>query len=112
MFSTDPPKKNCWITLGKFQSRNPLFEFLFVTKTRNSYKKLPCFRSMDRPSNTFVLDKKSLQLTLLSLIQDDRFIDLVHSQYLKVVRTRAAKIIQQAQSPSQHPSTPTPPQQP
>lgn len=37
------------------------------------------------------LDKKSLQLTLLSLLQDDRFIDLVHSQYLKVVRTRAAK---------------------
>lgn len=34
------------------------------------------------------LDKKSLQLSLLSLIQDDRFIDLIHAQYLKVVRAR------------------------
>lgn len=37
------------------------------------------------------LDKKSLQLALLSLIQDDRFLDLLHSQYLKVVRTRTRK---------------------
>ena len=37
------------------------------------------------------LDKKSLQLALLSLIQDDRFLDLLHSQYLKVVHTRAKK---------------------
>jgi hypothetical protein len=44
-----------------------------------------------------VLDKKSLQLTLLSLLQDDRFLDLVHSQYLKVVRARAAKQQQQQQ---------------
>jgi hypothetical protein len=38
------------------------------------------------------LDKKSLELTPLSLLQDDRFLDLVHSQYLKVVRPRAASI--------------------
>ena len=38
------------------------------------------------------LDKKSLQLSLLSLIQDDRFIDLIHSQYVKVVRARATKL--------------------
>ena len=38
-----------------------------------------------------VLDKKSLQLSLLSLIQDDRFLDLIHAQYLKVVHTRAAR---------------------
>jgi mRNA-decapping enzyme 1B len=37
------------------------------------------------------LDKKSLQLALLSLIQDDRFLDLVHSQYLRVVHARAKK---------------------
>jgi mRNA-decapping enzyme 1B len=35
------------------------------------------------------LDKKSLQLALLSLIQDDRFLDLLHSQYLRVVHARA-----------------------
>ena len=37
------------------------------------------------------LDKKSLQLALLSLIQDDRFLDLVHSQYLRVAQARAKK---------------------
>lgn len=36
-----------------------------------------------------VLDKKSLQLSLLSLIQDERFLDLIHAQYLKVVHRRA-----------------------
>ena len=35
------------------------------------------------------LDKKSLQLALLSLIQDDRFLDLLHAQYLKVAHARA-----------------------
>ncbi|GKY93386.1 hypothetical protein MPSEU_000306200 [Mayamaea pseudoterrestris] len=35
------------------------------------------------------LDKKSLQLALLSLIQDDRFLDLLHSQYLRVIHSRA-----------------------
>lgn len=34
------------------------------------------------------LDKKSLQLALLSLIQDDRFLDLLHAQYLKVHHAR------------------------
>jgi mRNA-decapping enzyme 1B len=37
------------------------------------------------------LDKKSLQLALLSLIQDDRFLDLLHSQYLRVVHARVKK---------------------
>mmetsp|Transcript_5142 Transcript_5142/g.3612 ORF Transcript_5142/g.3612 Transcript_5142/m.3612 type:complete len:92 (+) Transcript_5142:30-305(+) len=34
------------------------------------------------------LDKKSLQLSLMSLLQEDKFIDLIHAQYLKVVRAR------------------------
>ncbi|KAL7543775.1 hypothetical protein ACHAXR_013088 [Thalassiosira sp. AJA248-18] len=42
-----------------------------------------------------VLDKKSLQLSLLSLIQDERFLDLIHAQYLKVVHTRTARQQQQ-----------------
>ena len=37
------------------------------------------------------LDKKSLQLALLSLIQDDRFVDLLHAQYLKVAHARASR---------------------
>uniref|UniRef100_A0A7R9WPS0 mRNA-decapping enzyme C-terminal domain-containing protein n=1 Tax=Craspedostauros australis TaxID=1486917 RepID=A0A7R9WPS0_9STRA len=37
------------------------------------------------------LDKKSLQLALLSLIQDERFLDLLHAQYLKVAHARAHK---------------------
>lgn len=40
-------------------------------------------------SNNLVLDKKSLQLSLLSLIQDERFLDLIHAQYLKVAQARA-----------------------
>ena len=43
------------------------------------------------PSQNIVLDKKSLQLSLLSLLQDDRFIDLIHAQYLKVVQKRAER---------------------
>jgi mRNA-decapping enzyme 1B len=38
-----------------------------------------------------VLDKKSLQLSLLSLIQDERFLDLIHAQYLKVAHARAGR---------------------
>jgi mRNA-decapping enzyme 1B len=37
------------------------------------------------------LDKKSLQLALLSLIQDDRFLDLLHAQYLKVHHARTSR---------------------
>jgi mRNA-decapping enzyme 1B len=42
--------------------------------------------SNNTSSNANALDKKSLQLALLSLIQEDRFLDLLHAQYLKVVR--------------------------
>ena len=42
------------------------------------------------PQN-MVLDKRSLQLSLMSLIQDDRFLDLLHAQYLKVARARETK---------------------
>jgi mRNA-decapping enzyme 1B len=53
------------------------------------------------PPDAVALDKKSLQLALLSLIQDERFLDLLHTQYLKVVRSRAKKQQQQQQ---QHPA--------
>lgn len=38
-----------------------------------------------------VLDKKSLQLSLMSLLNDERFLDLIHAQYLKVARARENK---------------------
>lgn len=38
-----------------------------------------------------VLDKKTLQLTLLSLIQDERFIDLIHAKYLTIANARTGK---------------------
>jgi hypothetical protein len=49
--------------------------------------------SSPHPSSStqhLVLDKKNLQLTLLSLLHDDRFLDLIHAQYLKVVHRRQA----------------------
>ena len=48
-------------------------------------------RNSPAPHHNLVLDKKSLQLSLLSLIQDERFLDLIHAQYLKVVHSRAAR---------------------
>jgi mRNA-decapping enzyme 1B len=37
-----------------------------------------------------VLEKKNLQLTLLSLVQDERFMDLIHAQYVKIAQARAS----------------------
>lgn len=49
-----------------------------------------------------VLDKKSLQLSLLSLMQDERFIDLIHAQYIKVVQSRSARQNRQQEQHQQH----------
>ena len=49
----------------------------------------PATRGPLSTHHNLVLDKKSLQLSLLSLIQDERFLDLIHAQYLKVVHRRA-----------------------
>jgi len=43
------------------------------------------------PKQTPILDKKSLQLSLMSLLQDERFLDLIHAQYLKVSHARSRK---------------------
>jgi len=53
-------------------------------------------------SNNNTLDKKSLQLALLSLIQDERFLDLIHAQYLKVASSRAQREQQQQQQQQQN----------
>jgi mRNA-decapping enzyme 1B len=47
--------------------------------------------SPSQQGNQPMLDKKSLQLALLSLIQDERFLDLLHAQYLKVAHARASR---------------------
>mmetsp|Transcript_37183 Transcript_37183/g.52534 ORF Transcript_37183/g.52534 Transcript_37183/m.52534 type:complete len:267 (+) Transcript_37183:189-989(+) len=46
-------------------------------------------KQQSQSQEPIVLDKKSLQLSLLSLIQDERFLDLIHAQYLKVAHARA-----------------------
>lgn len=46
-------------------------------------------KNSQQPQQPPVLDKKSLQLALLSLLQDDRFLDLIHAQYLKVAQARS-----------------------
>jgi mRNA-decapping enzyme 1B len=51
-----------------------------------------------------LLDKRALQLTLLSLLQNDQFLDIVHNQYVRVVRTRERQQQQQQSS-----SPPRPP---
>jgi mRNA-decapping enzyme 1B len=40
-------------------------------------------------NRNIILDRKTLQLTLLSLLQDDRFIDLIHAKYLTITKARA-----------------------
>ena len=57
--------------------------------------------SSTQSSNNNTLDKKSLQLALLSLIQDERFLDLIHAQYLKVASSRAQREQQQQQQQQQ-----------
>ena len=57
------------------------------TTTPSSRRESPSSQPQTNPPPT--LDKKSLQLALLSLIQDDRFLDLIHAQYLKVAHARA-----------------------
>lgn len=41
--------------------------------------------TLDTRSSSIVLDKNQLQATLLSLIQDDKFLDVIHAQYLKTL---------------------------
>ena len=48
-------------------------------------------KSDDNIESEQVLDKKNLQLALMSLIQDERFLDLIHAQYVKVSNARSKK---------------------
>lgn len=62
-----------------------------TTQQDQSRGEQPATHSPLSTHQNLVLDKKSLQLSLLSLIQDERFLDLIHAQYLKVVQTRSAR---------------------
>uniref|UniRef100_A0A7S1BY92 mRNA-decapping enzyme C-terminal domain-containing protein n=1 Tax=Corethron hystrix TaxID=216773 RepID=A0A7S1BY92_9STRA len=64
-----------------------------------------------KATQDMVLDKKSLQLSLLSLIRDDRFLDLIHAQYLKVATARANQQQQQPQQQQPQQSQQPPSQQ-
>lgn len=46
--------------------------------------------SLEKHDN-LILDKKSLQLSLMSLLQEEKFLDLIHAQYLKVAHARAQR---------------------
>ena len=70
-----------------------------TTQSNNTTTTPPPPPSTTTQSNT--LDKKSLQLALLSLIQDERFLDLIHAQYLKVASSRAQREQQQQQQQQQ-----------
>jgi mRNA-decapping enzyme 1B len=58
----------------------------------------PSRKSQQQPQQQ-TLDKKSLQLALLSLVQDDRFLDLIHAQYVKVAHAREQKLKQSGNGP-------------
>jgi len=59
------------------------------TTTHNTRQNSSSSSSSSHLDHNLVLDKKSLQLSLMSLIQDERFLDLIHAQYLKVAHARA-----------------------
>jgi mRNA-decapping enzyme 1B len=66
-----------------------------TTKTTTTVATTPAVSTPTPPASTptlpgVALDKKALQLALLSLMQDDRFLTLLHQQYLKVIRTKKA----------------------
>ncbi len=67
------------------------------TRTAQSTKTTNSSTSSSSSQLPNTLDKKSLQLALLSLIQDERFLDLIHAQYLKVASSRAQREQQQQQ---------------
>lgn len=45
--------------------------------------------TQETSTQNMVLDKKSLQLSLMSLLQEEKFLDLIHAQYVKVAKARA-----------------------
>jgi len=49
----------------------------------------PSWSTEEQQSSVF--DRKTLQLSLMSLLQDDRFLDIIHAQYLKVANVREKK---------------------
>lgn len=82
------------------QSRNPTESPRVATTTSTTTSDAPMEEleetdasssSPPLPKQAVALEKRALQLALLSLIQDDRFLDLLHSQYLRVIKARNKK---------------------
>ena len=78
-------------TTGPFVSTEPLAQAPSTPSGRSSSTTSLRQMSPSQHSNQPTLDKKSLQLALLSLIQDERFLDLLHAQYLKVHHARTSR---------------------
>ncbi|CAN0413492.1 unnamed protein product, partial [Hapterophycus canaliculatus] len=38
-----------------------------------------------------LLDKRALQVTLLSLMEDDRFVDMLHARYVALMKRRSGR---------------------
>jgi mRNA-decapping enzyme 1B len=78
-------------TTGPFVSTDPSVLPPATPSGRSNSTTMLRQMSPSQHSNQPTLDKKSLQLALLSLIQDERFLDLLHAQYLKVHHARTSR---------------------
>jgi mRNA-decapping enzyme 1B len=81
-------------TPSSYSSPNPLAALGLTANTSTNPRTSgtpPLRQPSPSSAHAPMLDKKSLQLALLSLIQDERFLDLLHAQYLKVAHARASR---------------------
>ena len=84
---TQPIDRNA-ATAALFASLNIGGSTSTSSSSSNSNSNSNSNANQQQQSQQPTLDKKSLQLSLLSLIQDERFLDLIHAQYLKVHNAR------------------------
>jgi mRNA-decapping enzyme 1B len=78
-------------TTGQSANAEPVLQAPVTPSGRSTSTQSLRQMSPSQHSNQPTLDKKSLQLALLSLIQDERFLDLLHAQYLKVHHARTSR---------------------
>lgn len=61
-----------------------------ASEPKSQPQRQPQTQAQEPNVQNMVLDKKSLQLSLMSLLQEDKFLDIIHAQYVKVAKARAA----------------------
>jgi len=88
---SQPPKTPSRIKSAPEDVAQAAMESLFLSPAASTSSAAAASTPSTPSQQGVALDKKSLQLALLSLIQDDRFLDLLHSKYLQVVRARIKK---------------------